>query len=299
MSDILPKLPPGPSEQVQKPSATTNDVDAFVYGVGGTLLIGSQLISKTAPKFAGKVTENIVGPEIALGAAKKFTYPPLKRPFLLAPAPFGFAEPQAFGLAPNYMYDFESRLKSHPILGGRGLEKLLPPPSEFLKNLPDNDPRVIYANFEERGVEQRRELEKLTPGASVEELLGLYTLAKGPNAKQVFYFPEDIAKSLEVSVRSKVGFEQGTKLLEDALIQPGTELNLPAPNTQPTTVPSPFDQSPPSFVVPQSTADLFAQLQAEGVKRPLDDPPTNTLQQAAFAIANDVVKQLASERADP
>jgi hypothetical protein len=298
MSDLLPQLPVPPAKRPQKPTGPNEPLDDFATGFGSVLLIGAQLISKSAPRFAEKVTENILGPQVALGAGI-FKYPLPKPGLLLAPAPFGFVEPHNYGLPENYLH---SLADPHSRIGpiSNPLAPLIPE-SSYLHTLPDTHPTVKYEEFIDDSRKQRRALEKLTPSATVDELTNLFKLAKGPDAKKHFFAPDDIANSLEASIKARVGLIPGEQIIMRATRPPDAELATPAGPATPTLsaagfLPPKISPTGPAF---SSTADLFTALQTAGANRPKLGPPALNAQKEANDRAPPLLKELASERSDP
>lgn len=299
MSDILPQLPKPAGQPPPQPTHTP-PTDSFLYGFAPTLLVGSQFLSKSAPGFARKTSENIFGPEIAFGAAdKRFHYTLPKGSLLVAPAPFGFVSPENYGLPPNYMAGYNKFLTYQaPSLPAPRL-----PESEVFKTLPDTDPHVIAANYQQRAREQRRQLEALTLRASLPELLDVYTAATGPQAQKLFFDPADIQRSLEASIRARAPGVEGERLIFDTRLFAETAPHLPKPTNEPLLFPSPLDDGQ---VVAASGGQLGGDpaeqlLGIRGLVAPagLDTPPTDARAAWAFNNAPPLVKNLASERNDP
>lgn len=298
MDDLLPPIPPPKGNIPANKPPSTDDIEVGIYSVATAVLAVSQYYSKSYPHTAGKISEFMLGPEI-VGVKKFPRISPTNAGLFFAPPPVGFISPRRFGLEPNYVFEVESRLKSH----GLGLEKLLPPPTHFLHNLPDNDPRVAVEKLEYQAREQQLLVRDLGRTATVDELFGLYFAARGPDANKHFVNPKEIEEELKAQIEMKLYGPNGFRIEKVRREIDIAALNLPAKGTQPTSIPSPFDEPPRATnafgITPLTTSELFARLEAEGAKRPLDAPPVGALQQAAFAIAPDVVKQLATERADP
>lgn len=298
MSDLLPQIPP-PRKAPEKPKSPNQPVDDFAEGFLGTLIIGSQLMSKKAPVFARKVMENVLGPEVALRSRPVAHYTLPKASLLIGPAPVGFVAPENYGLPPNWLYGFNKFVTyDFPTLGFLKL-----PESSYLHTLPDSHPATAFANWEESAREQRRQVEKLTQKATIEQVLQLYAIAKGPNADKVFYKPDEIVNSLEVTVRIRVGFDQGNKLLEASLLPPVPAPIPPGPVAAPVATPGALlpvlpegGTTGPSYT---TTGDLLAAISAQGTQRPKDAPPSSTLQQAALKLAPELLRDLITERVDP
>lgn len=299
MNDLIADLPK-PSGKAPVPGHHgQTDFDAFALGFGALLLFGTQALSKSAPQIAKKVSENILGPEIALGAPSKFHYTFPKAAILFGPAPFGFVDPTNYGLEPNYLAGWNKFVTFNvPSLGFLKL-----PESEILKTLPDYDPRVMEARWKAAARLQQINFEQRTSTATLEQLLDLYALAKGPNAGQYFFDPAAIANALEVSIRLRAGEQQGNKLLGDVLVDVQSAPSLPRPGTQPDAIPSPLDPVDPPSSKPNRLKTLDEIIQNFDPSRklglPLESPPANNLQREAAERAPDVLKHIVSERADP
>ena len=283
MGDLLPNFPPRDrifNDDKGKPAGIP--FDEFTYGFGVSLLIGTQFLSRSFPQVALEVSKNVAGPGIAIGAGK-YHFPIEARGLLFAPAPFGFVPPQEFGLKPNLLRDVN-----------RGLGNPLPD-SHLFRTLPDNHPVNKQDEFFVLSREQRRELERLTLNATVEELLGLYAVASSPQARRYFYDPNDIARSLVVSLRER-GRRSGREVeLEEQMKQARTVdafyFQLPAPGQGVGSLPSPL--------TPFDRPNGIGGSDAPVPPSPIDTEPVNTLVAYAAAHATGLVRDLVTERADP
>lgn len=275
----LPPIEQPTSKAPPKPAEPLPALDIAAYSAGPAAVFATQLYSKSYPHLAEHVAGNVLGPKFNV-AEGKHGIKPSTGVLTLFPAPVGFVDPTNFGLAPNYVYGLEARARQL----GVGLEKVLPPPSTLLHNLPDYDPRVRYEQFRERAKEQRREVAQFALNASVNDIIDLIELTKGADAPRIFFDPAEIEKELIVSGANKAGGLDAFKAAQVARNVSEAQRFLPAPGTQPTRVPSVFDGDPLPSPVPTPL---------------LPAPPTTNQQREAMKHAPPLLEGLVTERTDP
>lgn len=208
-TDPLSKQPVG---QKPTPSSGYGQTDVLLIGGGTAAVVGTQLYSKSYPHLAGHVFSNIVGGgkptlfPLQLNASKGgiglFTLP----------APFGYADPVNYDLAPNYLANINYVLNQR-----FGLPNWVGiPESSFLKTLPDTHPDVKAGEYRLQGLQQIRRIRDFAVRASVEEVLDLYRFANSEEGKKYLYFPGDVSEDLEITIRARQGITQGEDTLRQA-----------------------------------------------------------------------------------
>lgn len=282
-----------PGVQPPPPAPTPYPLDAFIEEYGGGLL----------PYYLGPIAfhPKIRSYSLYLGFGIDTSKPGFKEKFSgtafklnLLPQPFGYLPPSAYGLPDNYLGELVPPLM---------WDNWIPTQSKYLRTHPTADPSVKAAE------DKANILREADKGGSIGSV-GLLSIAPKqppdltPAVKGVGGAIEGVVDFFDP--RQNIGATTLAGSVGGPVYNPATAVGVTNPGgsllagvTVAKPVPGPLPIAPQLVTVIKSDPAPVIPQQPTKAPPSIDTPPAKIDQQIAARRANDLVKHLLSERADP